>query len=88
MGSRSDFVVIGAIAAILHGSSQLTRDLDVGYATDEGNLHALGRYLVDIGARLKGGEADVPFVPDVKTLAQVEGLTMVTPPCSWPRSTT
>ncbi len=40
---RVDFVVIGGMAAVLHGSALLTEDLDVCYATDLQNLRALAR---------------------------------------------
>jgi predicted nucleotidyltransferase len=73
-----DFVVIGGIAAILHGSAQTTYDLDICYATDRGNLEALGEVLIELGARLKGVDDDIPFVPDTDTLRRVEVLTMVT----------
>lgn len=76
--SGVDFVVIGGIAAVLHGSAQSTFDLDICYATDRGNLDALGEVLVDLGARLKGIDDGVPFVPDADTLRRVELLTMVT----------
>jgi hypothetical protein len=74
-----DFVVIGGIAAILHGSAQATYDLDICYATDEGNLKTLGEALVDLGASLKGVTDEVPCVPDAQTLRRVELLTMDTP---------
>jgi hypothetical protein len=74
-----DFVVIGGIAAVLHGSVRLTRDLDICYATDDGNLQSLGNLLVELGARLKGVPDEIPFVPDARTLRQVEVLTMITP---------
>ena len=77
-GHGVDFVVIGGIAAILHGGAQATYDLDICFATDPGNLAALGETLVELGARLKGVEDRVPFVPDVATLRRVEVLTMVT----------
>jgi hypothetical protein len=73
-----DFVVIGGIAAVLHGSAQATYDLDICYATDAGNLAALGRVLIDLGARLKGVKEALPFTPDATTLRRVELLTMVT----------
>lgn len=73
-----DFVVIGGIAGVLHGSARNTFDLDICFATDEANLAALGDVLVALGARLKGVDDDVPFVPDVRTLRQVELLTLVT----------
>ncbi|HTP21491.1 MAG TPA: nucleotidyl transferase AbiEii/AbiGii toxin family protein [Solirubrobacteraceae bacterium] len=73
-----DFVVIGGIAGVLHGSARNTFDLDICFATDDANLAALGDVLTTLGARLKGVEEDVPFVPDARTLRQVELLTFVT----------
>lgn len=73
-----DFVVIGGIAAVLHGSARVTQDLDVCFATDDGNLDALGKALVELHARLRGVPDDVPFVPDRATLRRVEVLTLAT----------
>ena len=73
-----DFVVIGGIAAILHGSSRATFDLDICFATDEPNLRSLGEVLVGLDARLKGVDDAVPFVPDAETLRRVEVLTLET----------
>jgi predicted nucleotidyltransferase len=73
-----DFVVIGGIAAVLHGSARSTFDLDVCFATDRVNLEALGEVLVGLGARLRGVSDDVPFVPDADTLRHVEVLTLET----------
>jgi predicted nucleotidyltransferase len=73
-----EFVVIGGIAGVLHGSARNTFDLDICFATDDANLTALGDVLIALGARLKGVDEDVPFVPDAHTLPQVELLTLVT----------
>lgn len=73
-----DFVVIGGIALVLHGSARATFDLDITYATDAGNLEALGGVLVALEARLRGVDDDVPFVPDAATLRNVELLTLRT----------
>jgi hypothetical protein len=73
-----DFVLVGGYAAVLHGSPRVTQDLDVCYATDEANLKALGRVLVDMRARLFGVDEEVPFVADERTLARVELLTLET----------
>jgi hypothetical protein len=73
-----DFVVIGGIAAVLHGSARNTFDLDISFAPDDANLAALGDVLTALGARLKGLDEDVPFVPDTRTLRQSEVLTLVT----------
>jgi predicted nucleotidyltransferase len=73
-----DFVVIGGIAAVLHGSARNTFDLDICFAPDDVNLVALGDVLTALGARLKGVEEHAPFVPDARTLGQIELLTLVT----------
>lgn len=73
-----DFVVIGGIAAVLHGSPRNTRDLDVCFATDEGNFEALGNALLDLDATLRGVSDNVPFVADAATLRKVELLTLST----------
>ena len=73
-----DFVVIGGIAAVLHGSPRVTRDLDVCFARDEANLAVLGRALGELHARLRGVSDDVPFVVDGDTLRRIEMLTLET----------
>ncbi|HEX8065003.1 MAG TPA: hypothetical protein VF520_00600 [Thermoleophilaceae bacterium] len=75
---EADFVVVGAFAAVLHGSSRLTADLDIAFAPDRANLEALATALVDLKARLRGVEEDVPFVPDADTLRRVSILTLDT----------
>jgi hypothetical protein len=77
-GGGVDFVVIGGIAAIAHGSARVTQDLDITYSKDERNLGALGRVLIDLKATLRGVNDDVPFVPDERTLRRTEILTLDT----------
>lgn len=73
-----DFVVIGGIAAVMHGSPRITRDLDICFARDDANLNVLGRALVELEARLRRVNDDVPFVPDGAALRRVQTLTMTT----------
>ena len=73
-----DFVIVGGIAMVMLGSARLTRDLDICFATDDANLRALGEALVDLDARLREIDAEVSFVPDERTLANVELLTLTT----------
>lgn len=73
-----DFVLIGGIAAVLHGSARTTLDLDLCVATDETNLDALGHVLQDLNARLRGVADEVPFVRDARTLRSIEVLTLRT----------
>jgi predicted nucleotidyltransferase len=74
-----DFVVIGGVAVFLQGYARFTKDLDIVYAANAANLERLGRVLVELGARLRGIEEDVPFVPDARTLKRVTILTLDTP---------
>jgi predicted nucleotidyltransferase len=73
-----DFVVVGGLAAVFHGSTRVTQDLDVCYSTEPANLEVLGRALIELQAKLFGIEEDMPFVPDAKTLQRTEILTLAT----------
>jgi hypothetical protein len=73
-----DFVVIGGVAAVLHGSARATFDLDVCFASNAENLEALGSTLVGLRAQLRGVSEAVPFVPDGAALRRVEVLTLTT----------
>lgn len=73
-----DFVVIGGVAAVLHGSSRNTFDLDICFASDPANLRALGRTLVGLRAQLRGVPEPVAFVPDAASLRRVDLLTLKT----------
>lgn len=74
-----DFVVIGGMALVLHGSARVTQDLDICFESGPENLAALGTALVSVNATLAGVADDVPFVPDAGTLRAVEVLTLDTP---------
>lgn len=74
-----DFVVVGGVAVVAQAMPRFTKDLDICYARNTENLDALGRVLVAIGAGLHGADADLPFVPDARTLRQTEILTLTSP---------
>lgn len=71
-----DFVVVGGVALVAHGSARFTKDLDVCYSTDQTNLDLLGSALVELGATLRGVKEDLPFVPDGRTLRRTGILTL------------
>jgi hypothetical protein len=64
-----DFIVIGGIAGIIHGSSHPTYDFDVLYARDDKNLDRMVAALGEMGVTLRGAPADLPFQLDARTLA-------------------
>ena len=62
------FVVIGAVALVLHGSARVTRDLDICYARERTNLDRLAKALRKFAPTLRGAPVDLPFVLDAPTL--------------------
>jgi hypothetical protein len=72
------FVVIGGVAAAAHGYPSLTGDLDICYARDARNLERLAAALIELDARLRGAEEDVPFVVDGRSLAAGDHFTFTT----------
>ena len=73
-----DYIVIGAVAARMQGSSVVTRDLDVCHARDQRNLEALAAALHGIHAQLRGAPAGLPFRLDAKSLRAGDSFTFTT----------
>lgn len=73
-----DFVVVGGIAATLLGTSRDTFDLDICPAQDSANLDALGEALIELEASLRGVDESIPFVPDGRTLSNMQIMTLDT----------
>lgn len=74
-----DFVLIGGLAGVAHGSAYPTYDVDVMYARDRDNLERLAGVLQDLGATLRGARPDLPFLLDAETLEQGGNFTFETP---------
>jgi hypothetical protein len=62
------FVVIGGIAANLHGAALLTKDLDVMYERERGNLRRLAAALAELRARRRDVPAEPRMPVDERTL--------------------
>jgi hypothetical protein len=73
-----DFVVVGGVAVILQASPRFTKDLDICYASEQVNLDRLGAVLIELGARLRDVDEDLPFVPDGRALRHTQILTLTT----------
>jgi hypothetical protein len=76
---RVDFVLIGGMAGVVHGSSYPTYDVDIAYARDDENLERLAAALRDLSATLRGAPADVPFILGAETLRVGAHFTFSTP---------
>lgn len=81
---RVDYVLVGGVAARVHGAGRATADIDCVPATDEDNLQRLADALTDLGARLRvGGMSDeearqLPLSLDAATLAAFGSSTWTT----------
>ncbi len=74
-----DFVVIGGMAGLAHGSAYPTYDLDVVYARDRANLERMTAALRELGVTLRGAPPDLPFQLDAQTLANGSNFTFDSP---------
>ena len=72
------YVLIGGLAAITHGASLVTQDIDVCYDRDSANLERLADALREVHADLRGAEPGLPFRLDAKTLARGDSFTFTT----------
>src|SRR6202011_3999617 len=72
------FVVIGGVAGRLWGSPTMTNDVDICYARDPSNLERLAGALVELEARLRGVDDEVPFILDPRMLANGLDFTFMT----------
>lgn len=76
--ARVDFVVVGAVALVLHGSPRVTRDLDVCYARTKGNFVQLASALAPLAPSLRGAPPSLPFRLDAATLRAGVNFTLTT----------
>jgi hypothetical protein len=76
--SRVSFVIIGGVAATVHGSARLTSDLDVVYERSKENLQKLVAALSPLNPYLRGAPLGLPFKFDVETLRRGLNFTLTT----------
>lgn len=73
-----DFVIVGGLAATVHGSARLTQDIDVVYARDEANLARLVEALAPFEPYLRGAPPGLPFEWSADTLRRGLNFTLTT----------
>jgi hypothetical protein len=73
-----EFVVIGGLSAILHGSTLVTYDVDVCYSRNAANLKCIVAALAPFHPRPQGFPAGLPFVWDAAMLRNSTVLTLQT----------
>jgi len=75
---RVDCVIVGGVAAAIHGSLLLTNDLDVCYSRDPANLDRIAAALQSAHARLRHTPEGIPFILDAETLKRGLNFTFTT----------
>jgi len=73
-----DFILIGGVAATVHGSARLTQDVDVVYARSDRNLARLVTALGPHRPYLRGAPEGLPFRWDESTLRAGLNFTLAT----------
>jgi predicted nucleotidyltransferase len=76
--SEVAFVIIGGVAATVHGSARLTTDVDIVYERSRVNIGRLVHALAPLKPYLRGAPAGLPFTFDVETVRRGLNFTLTT----------
>ena len=72
------FVLIGGLAANVHGTARVTYDIDVVYARNDENLNKIERALAPTAPYLRGAPPGLPFKFDAETMRRGLNFTLDT----------
>ncbi len=72
------FLLVGGVAAVVHGSSRLTQDLDIVYQRSPENLTRVEKALAEQAPYLRGAPPGLPFQWSAGALAQGLNFTLET----------
>jgi predicted nucleotidyltransferase len=73
-----EFVVVGGLAAVVHGSAYVTHDVDVCYGRSATNVERLCGALAPVHPTLRGAPRGLPFRLDPPTVAAGLNFTLDT----------
>lgn len=76
--SNVEFVIVGGVAATIHGSARLTTDLDIVHERGPENLRRLVSALRPLKPYLRGAPPGLPFQIDEQTLRAGLNFTLIT----------
>ncbi len=72
------FIIVGGVAATVHGSARLTSDVDIVYERSRANIERLVGALEPMNPYLRGAPAGLPFRFDVETVRRGLNFTLTT----------
>jgi hypothetical protein len=73
-----EHIIVGGLAATIHGSTRLTQDIDVVYAREVANLGRLADALRPFDPYLRGAPRGLPFDWSLRTLQMGLNFTLTT----------
>jgi predicted nucleotidyltransferase len=73
-----EFIVVGGVAAIAHGSARATQDIDVVYRRTKENLTRIVEVMRPHAPYPRGAPPGLPFMWDARTLAGGLNFTLTT----------
>ena len=72
------FIIIGGVAATVHGSARLTSDVDIVYERSRANIGRLVEALAPLSPYLRGAPPGLPFRFDEETVRRGLNFTLTT----------
>ena len=72
------FIIIGGVAATVHGSARLTSDVDIVYERSRANIGRLVEALAPLSPYLRGAPPGLPFRFDEETVRRGLNSTLTT----------
>src|SRR2546421_7774927 len=80
--AQVEFIIIGGVAARVHGSARLTEDLDIAYRRTHENIQRLVQAPAPYDPYLRGAPRGLPFKLDERTILNGLNFTLTTNPGS------
>ncbi len=71
-----EYIIVGGVSAVLHGSPVITKDLDICYRQTPENIRRLVAALAPLRPRPRGFPPDLPFVFDERTIQLGSNFTL------------
>lgn len=76
--TQVEFIIVGGVAATLHGAARITYDIDIVYSRKPANMERLVRALAGQRPYLRGATPGLPFRFDAETLRRGLNFTLTT----------
>ncbi|MBW1699974.1 MAG: hypothetical protein JRH18_22695 [Deltaproteobacteria bacterium] len=76
--AKVEYILVGGVAAVAHGSARLTQDLDIVYDRSVQNIRRIIRVLAPYRPYLRGAPPGLPFIWDEQTIYRGLNFTLTT----------